>query len=449
MNFIQRNPSDPKHQEFHDGEYEYWPMDDSIKTKSISIPAALVSGLELLAAAAAAGLLAVALMALYVLSSPLAISENSAVINTNIYNNQNDQDVVYTLSFLETPDNVLQDGILLHDEQTLSLQNLSGGTTYLLKYYDSEQNEVGQFRFTTPGEKQELEAPEPFVPDQPPEDPIGGMEEPTPEMEVPAEPGDETTESTTEPSVPDERPPVIVHPRPTPRPEPEEEEDHTPDPEPEPTPVPEAAPGDPEIEGFISNQYISGVFDINDLGYTEYFVFINIPNEEYDFTINRTGPGDYVAEHEYIDGTLTISITSALDHGSKITTEVTVETSAGTVSKKSILTPPSLTNAALSVVKNSNGTYTFNITATATINDDTDGIGKMILNAALTPYLYAETSNLSMTQDPNDPTRYYATTGPITIPAMATKTASVSVTGHWDRLGEDVFPQSKADNQDY
>ena len=57
MNFIQRNPNDPKHQEFHDGEYEYWPMDDSIKTKS-SIPAALVSGLELLAAAAAAGLLA-------------------------------------------------------------------------------------------------------------------------------------------------------------------------------------------------------------------------------------------------------------------------------------------------------------------------------------------------------------------------------------------------------
>ena len=60
MNFIQRNPNDPKHQEFHDGEYEFWPTDGSIKSKSISIPAALVSGLELLAATAAAGLLALA-----------------------------------------------------------------------------------------------------------------------------------------------------------------------------------------------------------------------------------------------------------------------------------------------------------------------------------------------------------------------------------------------------
>jgi len=104
MNFIQRNPNDPKYQEFHDGEYEYWPMDDSIKTKSISIPAALVSGLELLAAAAAAGLLAVALAVMYVLSSPLAISENSAVINTNVYNNYENQAIVYTLSVLEAPE---------------------------------------------------------------------------------------------------------------------------------------------------------------------------------------------------------------------------------------------------------------------------------------------------------------------------------------------------------
>ena len=54
MNFIPKNPNDPKYQEFHDGEYEFWPMDDTIKTKSISIPAAVVSGLELLAAVAAA-----------------------------------------------------------------------------------------------------------------------------------------------------------------------------------------------------------------------------------------------------------------------------------------------------------------------------------------------------------------------------------------------------------
>ena len=328
MNFIQRNPNDPKHQEFHDGEYEYCPMDDSIKTKSISIPAALVNGLELLAAAAAAGLLAVALAVMYVLSSPLAISENSAVINTNVYNNHENQVVGYTLSVLEAPEDVLQEGMLQHDEQTLSLWNLNGGTTYLLKYYDSEQNGVGQFQFTTPGEKQEPEAPEPSAPDE-------MIPSPTEISSEPADAPESETQASSETTPPEEfltgiggggddfqYDPVVPVPTPTPTP--------TPTPEPEPTPVPEAAPGAPELIGFISDRYISGVLDYNDLALTEHFVFFNIPDENYEFTIDQTGPEKYWVEDEYIDGTLTISITSALDHGKKIITEVTVVTSAGT-----------------------------------------------------------------------------------------------------------------------
>ena len=81
MNFIQRNPGDPKHGEFHDGEYEYWPTEGSLNTKSISLPAAVVNGLELLAAAVATGLLALALSTLYIASSPRMIGEHYAVIN--------------------------------------------------------------------------------------------------------------------------------------------------------------------------------------------------------------------------------------------------------------------------------------------------------------------------------------------------------------------------------
>lgn len=456
MNFIQRNPNDPKHQEFHDGEYEYWPMDDSIKTKSISIPAALVSGLELLAAAAAAGLLAVALAVMYILSSPLAISENSAVINTNVYNNHENQVVGYTLSVLEAPEDVLQEGMLQHDEQTLSLWNLNGGTTYLLKYYDSEQNEVGQFQFTTPGEKQEPEAPEPSAPDE-------TIPSPTEISSEPADAPESETQASSETTPPEEflpgigggeddflDDPVVPAPKPTPTPTPEPES--KPEPKPEPTPVPEAAPGAPELIGFISDQYISGVLEVDDLAFTERFVFINIPDENYEFTINQTGPENYWAEHEYIDGTLTISVTSALNHGKKIITEVTVKTSAGTASKKSILTPPMLDSVGLTVVPNSDGTYTFNITATATIDDATDGIGSLRLEAKFAPYLGVEGSNYSLTQDPNDPTQYYATVGPIAIPVGLEpeyRKATAIVSGYWEAIGNDVFNQSKPTSSAY
>jgi len=226
MNFIQKNPNDPKYGEFHDGEYEYWPVDDFVKPKSISIPAALVSGLELLAAVAAAGLLAAALAVLYVISAPLAISENGATINTNVYNNRDNQPIVYTLSTEVHPDRILLDGKLEDNEETLFLQNLNGGTTYLLKYYNSEQEEIGHFRFTTPGEQQGEEVPEvsvpitePTVPESPTSEPNESTV-PTSETEPSTEPEPETTESTEAPIVPEYRPPVVIPPAAKPEPEP-------------------------------------------------------------------------------------------------------------------------------------------------------------------------------------------------------------------------------------
>ena len=159
MNFIQRNPNDSKHFEYHDGEYEYWPMDSSVKSQSSSIPAALVSGLELLAATAAAGLLALALSVLYITSAPLSITGSSATINTNVYNNYSDSIIRYSLYTEGDPDSVRQEGILADDECTLILSDLNGGTAYVLKYYGPDQKEVGQFRFSTTGEPQDPNEP--------------------------------------------------------------------------------------------------------------------------------------------------------------------------------------------------------------------------------------------------------------------------------------------------
>ena len=50
MNFIQRDPNDPRYGEFHNGENEIWTVAGGTKRKKIKIPSALASGLELIAA---------------------------------------------------------------------------------------------------------------------------------------------------------------------------------------------------------------------------------------------------------------------------------------------------------------------------------------------------------------------------------------------------------------
>ena len=122
MNFIQKNPNDPKHEEFHDGYCEYWPVEGGLKSKSGRFPAAVLTGLELVAAAAAAGLLAAVLAVLYIISSPLAITENTATINANVYNNSDNQLISYTLSTAAFPDIILQEGTLEDSKETLHLK---------------------------------------------------------------------------------------------------------------------------------------------------------------------------------------------------------------------------------------------------------------------------------------------------------------------------------------
>ncbi|MBP3683774.1 MAG: hypothetical protein J6J12_02265 [Oscillospiraceae bacterium] len=468
MNFIQRNPSDPKHQEFHDGEYEYWPAEDSIKTKSIGISAALVSGLELLAAAAAAGLLAVALSVLYVMSSPLAISENSAVINVNIYNDHDAQGVVYTLSTPEAPDTVLRDGTLENEEQTISLSDLNGGTAYLLKYYDSQQNEVGQFRFTTPGEKPAPEVPKPPAPAQPPEDSSGGMEEPVSEPENDGEDTDSTTESTAETVAPNEKPPVTVRPRPAPRPDPEEEEVYIPNPAPvpepapevvptpEPVPAPEPDPGLTTIKGLSYGSYASGNLTYGDIGFTEDFVFINVPDANYDVQIVQNGErytGDF--KEEYRNGTLTISVDGVMYFGERITTTVTIYTSAGTASKESVIAAPQLSSADVRVEANSDGTYTFTVTAKVAMKDGTAVIDKMNLTALLTPYRHMDSGKIPNAEElplepvPGKLSEYTSKPYTTSVPEGYIKNASVAVSGHWYRIDEHTYPQNTTKSIEY
>lgn len=463
VNFIQKNPNDPRYTEFHDGEYEYWPVEASVKTKSISFPAALLSGLELLAAAAAAALLTLALSTLYITSAPRSVTDDSAVINANVYNNHSDHTIRYFLYTASDPDTFCQEGVLEDDESTLFLMNLNGGTDYLLKYLDPDQNEVGQFRFTTTGEYEQPENSEPEKSEQQPPKPADDAE-PGSETDTSAEDGTESAESTTEPGTepaedtaepngPNNRPPVIVNPRPTPRPEEEEEENQpetTPPAETKPNPGPPAPdPGPPDMSGFIAEEFISGVFDNGDVGYTQFYVFRNVPDNKNEIVIEKTGNRGYIYETEYSDGVLTVAVSSALIHGETVTTKVTVHTSAGTVSKESTIFPPRLAGVNLDVAEK-DGAYTFTITADVEMNDGSAVTDGMVLSANLIPYMDINNAlnnpvvSLPMEQVSSDLSRYTATYT-TAVPPGWTKAATVSVTGCWDTLEEDVFRQTVTD----
>ena len=451
MNFIQRNPNDAKHFEYHDGEYEYWPLEDPIKTKSISIPAALVSGLELLAATAAAGLLALALSVLYITSTPRAITSDSATINANVYNNHSDHTIFYSLHPEANPDILCQEGTLEDDEDTLFLKHLNGGTAYLLKYYDPEQNEIGQFRFVTPGDPRTGDGPPEPSPEESPADPpdpfepgIGGDTPSDPE------PTSETvpSENTTEPTVPDTRPPVIVNPKPVPRPEPTPDpmpDPVVPDPPPDPDPEPEPDPEEPEING-ITNQYISGVLQPDDLGYTQHFVFLNIP-DNYDISVATDPDKEVYFEFTWTDGTLTVSVTDKLNFGESTTTTVTVHLPDGDISKVSTIAPPLLKDAALNVEKTGDNTYTYTVTATVAMTDGSALTEGITLKADLTPYTNADpTQNpvipMTLQKVPGSSSQYIATyTCDFPLGTAWSKIASVAVTGLWDKISDEAFRQ--------
>ena len=397
MNFIQRNPGDPKHGEFHDGEHEYCPTEGSLNTKSISIPAAVVNGLELLAAAIATGLLALALSTLYIASSPRVISEHYAVINADVFNNSSGQAIQYFLTLEADPDTVLQKGRLEYDENSLSFRHLSSGTTYLLHYYDSEQNKVDQFRFTTPGDPQFPEHIQPSLPPEYTPEPTADIVH-TDETEA-TEPDTEPTESITEPTQPKNNDPVIVDPQPTPGPAPtpapgpvptpDPDPTPTPDPDPEPTPEPEPIPDPPSSieQPILEFEYIekeSGDTLPDRFRCTQTHVFQNIPDSGYMIQIQQDGTqiSDYTAEY-FEDRTLAITfVGNDIYIGQPSTTTVTVTTSSGSVQSISEISPPSLDSVSLTATENDDGSYTFTITANVSPEDAED----MECSAELTIY---------------------------------------------------------------
>lgn len=450
MNFIQKNPTDSRHEEYHDGEYEYWPQDGALKSKSISIPAALVSGLELLAAAAATGLLVIVLAVLYVLSSPQVIRENSAVINANVFNSRDGQRIVYTLATASNPEIILQDGTLRKDEDTLFLENLTAETAYLLRYYDEQQNEVGSFRFTTPGSSAPVQPSEPpGVPTVPPESTQIPSEaettapaatEATEVTEAPTEETvPETTEAATEPNNPGYQPPA-------PGTKPTDPTTEPTDPTTEPT-DPTTEPAEPEIIVMEADMgevvYIPPEFSGDEIDayfqFEEYHTFRNVPADGYTIRIiqGETEITEHTSEWSE-DGTLFISFTgNPIPVGMETTTTVMLTVGSSTYTSTNTVFPPSLESVDVTVTKNEDGTHTFTVVA----NVVSDGIEQMVCEVILYTVL-DDYEGVSLLLTAESGSRYTASYTTRIESENDSEQADILVTAYWARLAPESYYQS-------
>lgn len=372
MNFIQKKPLDSKHEEFHDGEYEFWPTEHLTKKKRAGFSAAFGSGLELIAAVGASGLLSMALTILYVLSSALSIGEHSAVINANVYNNRENQHISYILTTEANQDVILKEGILEDDEETLTLGGLGSGTTYLLRYFDPDQKEIGHFLFTTLGEFEDPidpdsgsdvkqpAAPEPDDRKDPVEDPEAEKE---PEVETEA-----VTEPKEEPIVPGYRPPVVPPAKPKPTPEEEPEEGSEPNPKPV---VPEGPAADKPTSKYKLVRDASGNLDGAYYDYQETHNFRNISDNYKVYVLRKYGGEEWEPTENdgytvvYEDGILKIALdTLYVDVGAKTTTRIIVTNSDGTkVESTCEFAPPLMDkeNVELIATANNNNGHNFTI----------------------------------------------------------------------------------------
>lgn len=195
------------HEEFYDdgGQKEYCRNSGPLKTKTIDIPAAALSGLELVTAALAALGLAALIAALCVFTTPRNISPNSAAINISVQNRDENDRVHYVLVAASDPDTIIDSGELDKDSHTLHFTGLDPDTKYIISYYteeDGERKPLDDFTFVTG------------------QDPEPSLDPPASETPADPEPPKNDPPAQTDPSRPTEesQPPVQppARPRPTP-----------------------------------------------------------------------------------------------------------------------------------------------------------------------------------------------------------------------------------------
>lgn len=122
-------------QELHNDAQEYCLSSGPLNSKARTFPAALLNGLELVAAALAAMALTSSMLRFFIVSSPLSVMGSSMEIRVNVHNMPEDEQLRYVLSPAHDPQEVLEEGVLREGLQDLRFQGLDGNSPYILYYY--------------------------------------------------------------------------------------------------------------------------------------------------------------------------------------------------------------------------------------------------------------------------------------------------------------------------
>ena len=205
--------------EAHQNVSEFFPRKARTGKRSIKIPAA-----KMLAAIAGAAVTATLLFSAFVDCFASEILPTQATLNVSVMNLEREREVEWLL-YEEGSDTPVQQGEMDSQRETIPIDNLDPDTKYrivFITHTEDGEKQLGEYEFTTPGQKAPAVSPLPSAVPPPPA-------QPTPPAVVPSP----------EPS------PSIS---PSPSPSPSLSPSPTPTPEPTPPPIPAPIMGTPYLD---------------------------------------------------------------------------------------------------------------------------------------------------------------------------------------------------------
>ena len=292
-------------QELHQNAQEFCrssaPLNKNYKS---GFPLSLTNGLELAAAALGGLVLAAALLAFSVTSSPLAILEDAARIRVNVQNLPREGELEYALVSAQAPGVPLAEGRLEAGVQDLTFEDLESGAQYRLTYYLGGEA-VEEYHFSTGsqtdarpagGEGGGTVTKRPSLPEGKPVPVPVFTPTPVPTA-TPAPTPTPTPKATpvlTAPPAPVLTPVLTPAPTQAPAPEPTAppESTSTPRPEPQPTPTP-APPTQPPTDApdppMAEEPQVTEVIPVDGVyAFTQVHTFTNVPSHLNSLTITVT-----------------------------------------------------------------------------------------------------------------------------------------------------------------
>ena len=211
--------------EAHQNVSEFFPRKARTGKRSIKIPAA-----KMLAAIAGAAVTATLLFSAFVDCFASEILPDKATLNVSVMNLEREREVEWLL-YEEGSDTPVQQGDMDSQRETIPIDNLDPDTKYrivFITHTEDGEKQLGEYEFTTPGQKAPAVSPLPSAVPPPPA-------QPTPPAVIPS------PEPSPSPSIsPSPSPSPSLSPSPTPTP--------TPVPEPTPPPIPAPIMGTPYLD---------------------------------------------------------------------------------------------------------------------------------------------------------------------------------------------------------